>query len=262
MTDQTLILKTFVCENLDIYALSGLYTPEDIITKVYERSDETIDINTPDEVHFAWFKTTCLALLEELSKQYDRKNQFNGVIEQLFEQQNSEARPFWTSVERMLWQYRLRTAYEVKDVVIEAYAVGIKQIEKGLIIENPIAWIRGTCFNIIRDLRRKQDKAENPKLDSEGCTPSDEAWSHLILTEDIKVIHLALQELSLEEQELLRAKYIEDQSWQQISETLLHSEERCLNANAARQRGHRALQKLRQAYEDIREEVTLDDSDS
>lgn len=146
--------------------------------------------------------------------------------------------------------------------MIEAYSIGIRQIEEGSIIEKPLPWLRGACFNIIRELRRKQDKAENPKLDSEGCTPSDEAWSHLILTEDIKVIRLALQELSPEEQALLRAKYIEEQSWQQISKTLPRSEERRLSANATRQRGHRALQKLRQAYEDIREEVKLDDTDS
>lgn len=262
MTDQTPALKHFVCENLDIYALSAIYTPEEIITKIYDRSDETIDINTPDEVHSAWFKTTCLILLEELSKQHDPKTQFNSVIEKLFKQQNLEARHFWAAVERMLWQFRLRGAYDVKDVIIEAYAVGIKQIEDGVIIKKPLPWLRGACFNIIRDLRRKQDKAENPKLDSEGCTPSDEAWSHLILTEDIKVIRLALQELSMEEQALLQAKYIEDQSWQQISQTLPHSEERRLTADATRQRGHRALQKLRQAYEDIREEVKLDDAKS
>lgn len=262
MTNPTLTFQKFVYQSLKKYNLSGIYTAEDIITRIYARSDGAITLNTPDEVHFAWFKTACLELLEELSQQYENKHKFNTAVQTLFELQNPETRSLWASVERMLWQYRLRSAYDVKDVVIEAYSIGIKQIEEGAIIGRPLPWIRGACFNIIRELRRKQDKAENPKLDSEGCTASDEAWSHLVLTEDIKVIRLALKELSLEEQALLRAKYIEDQSWQQISETLPTSEERRLSANAARQRGHRALQKLRQAYEDIREEVKLNDTDS
>ncbi len=253
MTDQTPALKDFVCESLKVYDLSEIYSAEDIITMVCERSDGTIDINTPDEVHFAWFKTACLSLLERLSNSHSCKTQFNAVTEQLFEQNNSEARSIWASVERMLWQFRLRGAYEVKDVIIEAYAIGMEQIEKGGIIENPLPWIRGTCFNIIRELRRKQNKAEKPKIDSEGCTPGDEGWIKLILLEDIAVVRLALQELSSKEQALLWAKYVEGRSWQQISDELNCSEENCLNVNSVRQRGHRALQKLKQAYEDIRE---------
>jgi RNA polymerase sigma factor (sigma-70 family) len=254
MTQQPPTFKAFVCKKLKVYRLSGIYSPEEIITRVYERSDGTIDINTPDEVHFAWFKTTCLTLLKELSKPYARKNQFNDEIEKLFERRNPEARSLWASIERMLWQYRLRGAYDVKDVVIEAYAIGIKQIEAGIVIEKSLPWIRGTCFNVVRDLRRKQDKAEKPKLDSEGCTPSDEAWTEMLLLEDIAVMRLALQELSFEEQALLKAKHIDSKSWQQISDELNCSQENCLNANAVRQRGNRALQKLRQAYEDISEE--------
>ncbi len=245
--------RDFVYESLHSYQLSPIYSAEDIIKMVYERSDETIDISTLDEVHHAWFKTTCLSLLDELSRSHSHKNQFNDAIEKLFERQNPEARSLWASIERMLWQYRLRGAYDVKDVVIEAYAIGVKQIEKGSIIENPLPWMRGTCFNVVRDLRRKQDKAENPKLDSEGCTMGDEAWVEMLLLEDLAVMHLALQELSSEEQALLSAKYIEGRSWQQISDELNCSEENCLNANTVRQRGYRALQKLKQAYEDIRE---------
>jgi hypothetical protein len=113
-TQQPPTFKAFVCKKLKVYRLSGIYSPEDIITRVYERSDGTIDINTPDEVHFAWFKTTCLALLRELSKPYAHKNLFDDAIEKLFERKNPEARSLWASVERMLWQYRLRGTYDVK----------------------------------------------------------------------------------------------------------------------------------------------------
>lgn len=262
MTNSTPHLKTFVRNSLKVYSLSGIHSVEAIITKVYARNDGTININTIDELHFAWFKTTCLELLEELSQQHERKIQFDAATSELFDKKNPAARSLWLSVERMLWQYRLRGTYNVQAIIIEAYPIAIRQIEAGIIIEKPLPWMRGTCFNVIRELRRKQNKAENPKLDSEGFTPGDEALSHLIVDEDIKAIRLALQQLSSEERALLQAKYIENQSWQKISETLLNSEELCLNANAARQRGHRALQRLRQAYDDIREEVRLDDADS
>lgn len=255
-------IQTFVSDSLETFNLSGIYDAEEIITRIYASHDGTVDLNTFDEVHFAWFKTNCLALLTLLSQQNANKHKFNIAVEALFTNKTKEARSLWASIEQMLWQYRLRGTYEVKDILIEAYTVGIKKIEAGEMIEKPLPWLRSTCFNVIRELRRKQDKAERPKLDPTDLTPGDEVFSEIILTEDNKAVRLAWQKLSPNEQALLQGKYIKGHSWKQIAESLSELAKQSLCTNTAKQQGFRALQKLRQFYEQIREEVKLDDADS
>lgn len=256
-------IQQFVCGLLSSYAdLCNLYNAEEIVTKTYARSDGSIDLNTFDEVHFAWFKTTCIMLLEELNQQYERKCQLNSAVEKLFEKGNPEADSLWAFIERLLWQYRLRDAYDVKDVLIEAYAIAVKRIEQGLVIQNYLGWLRGTCHNTVRKLRRKQDKADRPKLDPTNQTLGDEVVSRIMCSEDFKAVRLAWQKLSSEEQELVGAKYIQGKSWQQIAEALSQEQECRLDENTVRQRGYRAVQKLKKLYREIREEVKLDDTDS
>jgi RNA polymerase sigma factor (sigma-70 family) len=253
-------IQRFVRSSLAKYSvLNGIFEIEDIVKRTYARSDGSIDLNTIDEVHVAWFKTTCIAVLEELNQLHERKCQFNAAIEELFDKSNPEARSLWASVQRMLWQYRLRGTYDVQDVFMEVYPIAIEKIEKGLVIENPLAYIRGVSFNVIRELRRKQDKAEKPKLDSTNLTPGDEVFSEIMQTEDIKAMQLAWQKLTAQEQSLLQAKYLNGQTWQQIADSLSSEEER-LDANTVRQRGYRAGRRLRELYEAIRETVKLDES--
>lgn len=248
----------FIHDSLESFNLVGMYTAEEIFTKLCAHSDGSIDFNTSDEVHFAWFKTKCLALLMQLSQQQENKQRFNVALEILFTDQTEEARALWTFVEHKLWQFRLRGTYEDKDVLIEAYSVAMKRIAAGEMIEKPFPWLRTTCFNIVRELRRKQDRIEQPKLDPTDLTPSNEVISEMIFSEDVKAIRLGWQKLTPKEQDLLREKYIKGRSWQQIVESL--SGQRT-DANTIRQKGHRARQRLKQFYEEIRDSVKLDDTD-
>lgn len=264
MTILHVSIQRFVRSSLAKYdALSGAFDVKDIVKRTYARNDGSIDLDTVDKVHVAWFKTTCIAVLEELSQRHERKCQFNEALQELFDRSNPEARSLWLSVERMLWQYRLRGTYDVRDVFVEAYPIIIEKIEAGLVIENPLAYVRGVSINVVRELRRKQDKAERPKLDPTSLTSGDEAFSEIMQAEDIKAVQLAWQKLTAQEQYLLRAKYLVDgQTWKQIAESLSSEEESSLDANSVRQRGYRAVQRLRELYEAIRETVKLDDSDS
>lgn len=255
-------IQTFVCDSLETFNLTGIYDAEEIITRIYASHDGTVDLNTFDEVHFAWFKTNCLVLLTSLSQQNANKRKFDIAVEALFTNKTEEARSLWASIEQMLWQYRLRGTYEAKDIIIEVYGIGIKKIEAGEMIEKPLPWLRGSCFNTVRALRRKQDKAEKPKLDPTNLIPGDEVFSEIILAEDNQAVRLAWQKLSPKEQALLQGKYIQGYSWKQIAESVSELSKQSLCANTAKQQGFRALQKLRQFYKQIREEVKLDDADS
>jgi DNA-directed RNA polymerase specialized sigma24 family protein len=257
-------LKVFVAERLECCCLAGIYKAEDIIVRACHLSyEDPIEPNTVIEIQLAWLKTKCLETIAQLSKQYPVKQKFDTAVQALFDSNNPEARSLWANVARTLRQFRLSGTYEVREVIAEAYTIGIRQIESGTTIEKPSPWMRTTCLNVIRELGRKQRKADNPKWDQEGLTSADTALSKLILGEDLETLRLALKKLSPDDRALLHARFALNQSWQEIGDSLSSSAEHKLNACAARQRGFRVLQKLRRSYEETRQEVQLtDDTES
>lgn len=259
-------LKAFVHRSLKCHKLNQIYRIDDIIDRACH---EACGITCPNscsgicpqaqeaqsiepypiiEIQAALIKTFCLEIIEKLSREHGNKQKFNLAVTALFDDQIFESRAFWMNIIRTLKQYRLSGTYDAKEIIAEAYARGIKLIESGEAIDNPLPWMRRTCLNVIRELRRKQNQADDPKLDPSGLMGSDVAWSRLIQDEDIRLLCLALQQLSPKDQELLCLHYIENHSWQEIADLLSRSSQSKLNANAARQRGHRALRALRRHY--------------
>lgn len=249
--------KAFIASSLERHHLSGIYQVEDILEEACYRSTGKIDPASTLEIRLAWMKTICLEIIQELNQQHTSKRRFDIAIQALFDIENPDARSFWANVARTLHQFRLSGIYDVREIVAEAYAIGVRRIESGLVIEKPLPWLRKTCLNVIRDLRRKQSQADRPRLDGDGLTSGDEVFSDLIFVEDRKAIRLALAALSAEEQMILYARIFKNQSWQEIGESLSVPGEPSLSANTARQRGYRVLQKFRQLYDAIRQEVRI-----
>ncbi|HEY9623648.1 MAG TPA: sigma-70 family RNA polymerase sigma factor [Crinalium sp.] len=240
--------ESFIQQLLELHHLDGTYKPEDIISIACHSSGETPSASNPViTIQMSWLKTRCLEIF-----QHKHRQKFDHAVEALFNMENPDAQSFWSGVSRHLHQFRLSGTYQVKDIVVEAYAIGINQIGEGTVIKNPLAWLRGTCFNVIRDFRRKQDRLDNPKLDGAGFTPGDEVISDLVIAEDRKALRLAFQQLTEEDRKILCARILKEQSWQAIGEALSYAEGVVINANATRQRGFRALKKLREAYESVR----------
>jgi len=247
--------ESFIQQLLELHQLVGTYNPEDLIAIACHSSENPSASNSVITIQMSWLKTRCLEIL-----QHENRRKFDITVEALFSMENPDAQSFWSGVSRHLYQFRLSGTYEVKDIVVEAYAIGVKQIAQGGVIKNPLAWLRGTCFNVVRDFRRKQDRLEHPKLDGEGLTPGDKIISDLIIAEDRKALRLAFKQLTEEERQILCARILKGLSWQAIGESLSESEGVRINANASRQRGFRALERLRQAYEAARQNVeTVED---
>ena len=196
----------------------------------------------------AWKTTSELKILKELKETEDRK-QLDHAVQALFDGNSPEALTFCSSITRLLRQYRLSGTYQAKDIIAEAYARSVLKIEKGALIQIPLAWLRHTCFNVIREFKRKQTKINKPKLDGDGCSLGGTVIAQFLLGEDLKAIRLAFEQLSLEDQNILQARSFQGRSWQEISEGLVNSNSRPVPPGTARQRGARALIRLRQHYE-------------
>lgn len=251
--------ELFVQKSLELHRLSRYHTVECIIEQAYKRCETTETVEPVAEIRLAWLKTVCLEIILELSQAKNRQK-FDKAVQALFDDNNPDALSFCASITRTLRQFRLSGTYEAKDVIAEAYTRGIKQITSGKLIDVPLAWLRGTCLRVISELKRKQLRSDTPKFDQEDCIAQDVALSEIVLQEDLWALQLALKQLSLEEQQLLHARIFHGLSWQEIGESISHPSALPLRAGTARQRGSRVLQKLRQRYYSIREDVQLPDT--
>lgn len=255
--------ELLVQESLKLYQLDGNHTVECIIEQAYKRC-KTTEIREPvAEVQLALLKTVCLEIIQELSQARRNRQKFDQAVKALFDEKNPDALSFCASVTRTLHQFRLSGTYEAREVIAEAYTRGVKQITSGTLIEVPLAWLRGTCLRVISELKRKQLKSENPKLDPKNYVVEDTALSEMVLQEDIRAIQFAVKHLSAEDHHLLCVRIFEGLTWQEIGELISQPGDLPLSPGTARQRGSRALKRLRQHYEAIREDIqTSDNEDS
>lgn len=248
--------ELLVQKSLELNQLNKDHTVECIIEQAYKRCATTETVEPVIEIRLAWLKTVCLEIISELN-QVKNRQRFDRAVQALFDDNNPDSLSFCASITRTLRQFRLSGTYEAKDVIAEAYTRGVKQIKSGKLIDVPLAWLRGTCLRAISELKRKQLRVDNPKFDRESCVASDVAFSELMLQEDLWALQLALKQLSSEDCQLLYARIFKSLSWQEIGERISHPSDLPLHPGTARQRGSRALKKLRQHYHLIREEVQL-----
>lgn len=253
--------QSFIQQALEQHQLTETFGVDHIVAIAYSRTEEKSVPTSIAEIQWAWLKTTCLEIIKELSQQRINRQQFDTAVKALFDGGNPDARSFCANVARTLRQFRLSGAYDVREIIAEAYARGVKRIEAGQTIEIPLAWLRTTCLNVIREFRQKQNKADKPRIDSDGFDQGDRVFTDLMQAEDRKAIRLALMQLNRDEIKLLCSRVLDQQSWQEIGESLSDAEGITLNANATRQRGYRVLQKLRHHYDSIRQEVQITQED-
>lgn len=251
---------TFLQAYLEEHDLARCHDVASVMKKAYslyanfDASDEVI------QIQLAWMKTSCIEIIKRIKQTKNRK-QFDCAVQALFDSDNPESLTFCSSVARTLRQYRLSGTYDTKEIISEAYARGVAKIDAGVFIKIPLAWLRSTCLNVIRDFKRKQTKSDYPKLDGEAWSLGGLEIENMLLQEDLQAIRLAFEQLSPEEHKILQARIFEGRSWQEIGKRFSYTEALPLKPGTARQRGSRALKKLRHHYDLIRDDVRLPPSD-
>ncbi len=85
------------------------------------------------------------------------------AFDQEFETLLNSGSPYATSmfafIKRSLAQFHLSNSYSITWVLNEAYMRGVKLIAAGERIEKPLAWVRVTAYNIIREQSRDLKKS-------------------------------------------------------------------------------------------------------
>lgn len=185
-------------------------------------------------------------------KNADPYQSFNAEIQALLQSKNSDAYSILTYIQRCLKQFNLSQLYQPNDILHETYLRGINCINSGKKIENCLAWIRGTAFNIIREFNREAQKShlvEPNSIWQEVALESAQGYvMESELDEDLKAILMALEVMNPENFKILRLKYVEDMSWKEISRLLVAEGEELQTEETLRKRASRTKKKLRQIF--------------
>ena len=257
--------NTWIEDSLTRHEVDDKYTLALITTCISQDCNVFQAASQSSEVEVALLKTTFLEIINAIkrnsrSDKERNRRKFDRAIQSLFDGSDENASIFFASITRQLYQFGLGRTYDAREIIAEAYTRGVKSIHSGRNIHNPLGWLRRTSLNVIREFKREQVRSDNPKIEQLPLSPGGIVFSELMLEEDFLTIQTAVQQLSTEEQVLLSQRVIEDLSWKEIGRNILDSEGKPLKEGTARQRGARSLNKLRQLYEGLREDIQMPDA--
>ncbi|MDY6901541.1 MAG: sigma-70 family RNA polymerase sigma factor [Cyanobacteriota bacterium] len=186
----------------------------------------------------------------------DFRSAFDLQVKLLLSSKNPEGCTIIPFVERSLAQFNLTDSHNSIEVINEAYLRGRRLIKNGERIDNPLAWIRVTSYNIIREYSRERKKFSY----LEESWVEDKVDLNLVPNEEIlsefKRVNLAFNRLNEQDRELLQLKVIENLTWREIIKYLTKKGVFIDNEPKLRKRKHRALKMLRKIYHSLKKADT------
>lgn len=138
---------------------------------------------------------------------------------------------------------------DVFAVVNECYLRGAKLTETGQEIYRPLAWIRATAYNVIREMARQQKriKADSPSLEMYLAETEIETTSEATQA-DWQLLKTAFAELRPDEQAVLKLRWLDELPWRDVAKALSQDGKQ-VELETVRKRGQRAFKRLRTVYE-------------
>jgi len=196
----------------------------------------------------------------------------NYTIASILDPNDSRAFSFKANIKNRIRQFNLTSQLDANEVINEAYKRAIAAIDRGKEIEYWQAWLKVTCFNIVREQSRarKRQPSVDPQSPAITNLPSNQ-MGHLFehSEEESRVkeaqkrafcLAKAMEKYTRREPELaclLQLKLVERWNWQRIREHLVQqSSEEVPSVSTLRKRASRAKTTLRRLYHQIEEEYS------
>lgn len=182
---------------------------------------------------------------------FDRQA-FDQEFNTLLNSGSPSANSMLAFIKRSLAQFNLSNSYSITWVLNEAYMRGVKLITAGERIEKPLAWVRVTAYNIIREQSREIQRC----LPLEESILESQLNVHLTHIEEddeefFKRIKLAFQKLEPAEREILLLKTVKNLSWREIKLHLESQGKKIQSESTLRKRKERALKHLRDIFNSL-----------
>ncbi|NES20705.1 MAG: sigma-70 family RNA polymerase sigma factor [Symploca sp. SIO3E6] len=163
-------------------------------------------------------------------------------------------------IKRVLKQFKLYSYYEERDIFLEAYARAVKKIEAGGVIDKVPAWFKTTSYNVIRELSKDKNRQQSliKRLANSGQLIGENVY-HIpehIIDSNVKLLTKSLKDLKSEDRIVLKLRIIDNLSWKEIGNYLVEIGKEVDNSTQLeqrlRQRGNRAMKRLRRIYHSYR----------
>lgn len=179
----------------------------------------------------------------------DKWRLFEIEFIELLNPYSPSSRSLFSFIRAKLKQFRLFSYYTEAYIINEAYIRAFDAVTiQNKIISSPLAWIRTTSYNLIRELNRSacRDRSkEESFLDLLIVSQSSQYVSEDEISNDIENIRIAFKELEPEEKRLLYLKVVKGLSWQEINNLMTDSNS---SETVLRKRKQRALKRLRHIF--------------
>lgn len=190
----------------------------------------------------------------------ETRRDFEQAIFALCNFSDANACVVYSYIKRTLRQFNLDRICSVEEIISEVYVRGIASIEAGKTIDKPLAWLKVTCLNVIREMSRSRNNQLHRLQGLDSDWIEHEALMHNLADDStvdefihakLAAIRDSLSQLSLKEQELLRLRFAEGLSWKQVGDRLAVSGWQFQDEVTLRKQGSRAIKRLRKVYDGI-----------
>ena len=189
------------------------------------------------------------------------RERFDEEFPALVMSNNPDAYSVFTFVQQRLRQFRLWN-HEPDEILNEVYLRGCKLIESGEEIKKPLAWIRVTALNVIRERSRERDKMNNYTHQVDLIVASSlttfEVEDYPTDNPNYIALKRALSNMSAKDLDILQLRHgQENLSWKEIGKRLENGAHCSTNPATLRQQGFRALKRLRKLFHSSLEELNV-----
>lgn len=195
------------------------------------------------------------------SEKARQKRALNDAIAQILDRDNPHAYSTIVKVEHNIRRFGLSGYFEPNEILSKAYLRGLKAIDQGTQIQNYRAWIKGTAFNIVRELARQKAKefATDPQAPclERLSEPESDCEDHC--DRNLAILRQALEAYRAKKPEiaeLMDWRILEGLSWSHIRNRLRERGGDVPSEDNLRQKATRAKRELRRLFHELGGEYT------
>lgn len=174
------------------------------------------------------------------------KHDFCNEVSQLLTPNNFKGTSLYSFVSRLANKWNARQI-DIHEIIIEGVKRGIENIEKtGEAINKPEAWLRKVCTHILSDevdkIVKEEKKVERQKHELNNIYNTFSSEPDLMCR--LERSDEALRSLSASDQQIIRLRFFEGKTYEQIQH-YYELQEEVITVPALRKRESRALKRLR-----------------
>lgn len=166
--------------------------------------------------------------------------------EQLNLEEILQSRSLKIYIRNRLYMMKMNNFLTEDDVISYACLELVQAYKSGKFINSPLAWSKVVSERYIISQRKKASRSEPTELEKIEFFANHQ--ENQTSYEEREELNQKIKQLKSTTQEILKWRFFQNLSWEEIANLLSQQEGKLVNAATARKRGERALKELRNLY--------------